>query len=201
MADITWPTEDNDPAWAVEQYTEAPEWDVEITYSRSGKIYTRALPGMRWVVQIQFPPVGVAYLAQRRKLEALLMSLRGGANRLLLWHLLTPTPLGTLSGTPTVNGTALAGASTLNITGAPGLTLLRGDRIAFGSGGQRVMVTEDASLNGAVVFEPQLRADVTSGTAVVWNKPTSRYVLRQPMNEFPAQKTVLPGFSIELVEE
>lgn len=197
MADITWPSSGR--AFAVEQYDESPEWDVEISHSRNGRIVTRALPGMRWVVTLKVPEDSVAYLSDRRQLEALLMRLRGGANRLLLWHLLTPAPLGTMRGSPTLSSTVAAGATSASISGTG--TLLRGDRIGLGTGGQRVMVTADATLPASVSFEPAARAAVSSGSAVVWDKPTSRYVLRSPQNSFPARADKLPGFSVELVEE
>lgn len=197
MADITWPSSGR--AFAPEGYDEGVEWDVEITHSRNGRITTRSLPGMRWVATLKFPEDVVAYLADRRQLEALLMRLRGGANRLLLWHLLTPAPLGTMRGSPTLSATVAAGATSCSISGTG--TLLRGDRIGLGSGGQRVMVTADATLPGAVSFEPAARAAVASGSAVVWDKPTTKYVLRNPQNMFPSRADKLPGFSVELVEE
>lgn len=197
MADITWPSSGR--AFAVEQYDESPEWDVEISHSRNGRIVTRSLPGMRWVATLKVPDDSVAYLVERRQLEALVMQLRGGANRLLLWHLLTPAPLGTMRGTPTLSASLAVDATSCSISGTG--TLLRGDRIGLGAGGQRVMVTADATLPGAVSFEPACRVAVASGAAVVWDKPTSRYVLRSPQNNFPARADRLPGFALELVEE
>lgn len=198
MADITWPTSGR--AFAPEAQDEGVEWDVEITVARNGRIFTRALPGARWVCTLKIPEDVVAYLTERRQLEALLMSLRGGANRLLLWNLLTPSPRGTLNGSPTLSAGASAGATSISVTGASGKTLLRGDRIAIGSGGQRVMVIADATLDGAVTIEPALRAAASLGTAVVWDKPTTTYVLRDARNVFPARADKLPALSIDLVE-
>lgn len=197
MADITWPSTGR--AFVMARQDEATEWDVEISYARSGAVYTRALPGCRWSCTVHVPADTVSNLVERRQLEALLMSLRGGANRLLLWNLLTPAPLGSMRGAPVLSATAAAGATSVNVSGVPGTTLLRGDRI--GIGGQRVMVVADAALNGMVTFEPQLRAAVSMGTAVVWDKPTSRYVLREPRNVFPVDGSRLPGFVFDLVEE
>lgn len=201
MADINWPTGSTDPGFALASYVEEPEWDVEISYSRNGKVFTRALPGMRWTARLAFPPIGAGYAINRGRLEALLMQLRGGANRLVLWHLLRPAPAGTIAGTPTVSGAVGAGATSCSITGTAGQTWLRGDRFAFGAGGQRVMAVNDGTLPGTLQFEPQLRAAVSNGTALVWDKPTTRYVLRRPSIPMPAEKTMFPGFSIELVEE
>lgn len=201
MADITWPTGTTDPGFAVASYVEEPEWDVEITFSRNGKLFTRALPGMRWTARLAFPPIAGGYAVNRGRLEALLMQLRGGANRLLLWHLIRPRPAGTLAGTPTLSGAIAAGATSCSVTGTAGQTILRGDRVAFGAGGQRVMAVADMTLPGTLQFEPAVRAAVSSGTALVWDKPATRYVLRNPSIAMPAEAGMFPGFSIELVEE
>lgn len=197
MADITWPSSGR--AFVMARQDEGIAWDVELTKSRSGKVTTYGLPGARWTCSVHVPADSVTHLVDRRQLEALKLTLRGGANRLLLWNLLTPAPLGTMRGTPTVNGAGSVGATSLAITGASGTTLLRGDRI--GVSGQRLIVTADASLNGTVQFLPPLRVAVSNGTAVVWDKPTTRYVLTEPRDVFPVDGTMLPGFSFDLVEE
>lgn len=197
MADITWPSSGR--AFAMARQDEGIEWDVQLTKSRSGKVTTFGLPGARWVCSVNVPGDTVSHLVDRRQLEALKLQLRGGANRLLLWNLLTPVPLGTMRGAPVVNGAVAAGATSLAITNVPGTTLLRGDRL--GVGGQRIMLTADAALNGTIQFLPPLRGPVSNGAAVVWDKPTTRYVLTDPRDVFPVDGTKLPGFSFELVEE
>ena len=197
MADITWPTTGR--AFVMARQDEGIEWDVELTKSRSGKVTTFGLPGARWTCSVHVPHDTVANLRERRQLEALKLQLRGGANRLLLWNLLTPAPLGTMRGSPVVNGAVSAGANSLAITNVPGTTLLRGDRL--GVGGQRIILTADATLNGTIQFEPKLRNAVANGAAVVWDKPTTRYVLTDPRDVFPVDGTTLPGFSFDLVEE
>jgi hypothetical protein len=197
MAVFTWPSSGR--GFHAEEYVEEPEWDVEITFARNGRITTRSLPGMRWVATMKFADESMSELVSRRQLEAFLMKLRGGANRLAVWHLLTPAPLGTMRGTPVLASTAAAGAFSCTVTGEDGTTLLRGDRI--GLGGQRVMVTADAAIDGVVEFEPALRNAVSGGTAVIWDKPTTTYVLRNPKLALPVRADKLPGFAIELVEE
>lgn len=82
-------------------------------------------------------------------------------------------------------------------------TLLRGDRITIGD--QRVMLTAD--LTGAdgstqtAYFQASHRAGASSGAAVTLIKPTTKYVLAQPVVQMPARGTDLPGFAVELVEE
>lgn len=196
MAVITWPTTGR-PGAALE-YAEGLQWDVQINVMRNGRAFTRNLPGARWVATLTVPDDTVQYLTERRQLEALLVSLRGGHKRLRIWHLLTPLPLGTLSGTPTVTTTTAAGATSIPITGTG--TVWRGDRLQFGATGQRVMVMADATLSGSVTFEPALRAQVSAGVAVVYDKPTTDFILRTPENMFAARGSLLPGFSVDLVE-
>lgn len=116
MADITWPT-DGGHAFYPEAFDESVEFDVELTVSRGGRVTTRALPGARWMLTIAFPETTTPYLTERRKLEAFFMGLRGGADRLLMWNLLTPEPLGTMRGTVTLAAGVAAGATTAQVTG------------------------------------------------------------------------------------
>lgn len=204
MADYTWPFSDTDRHFCAEAFDEALEFNVELSVARSGKVTTLALPGARWRTVMQFPDTTVAYLQQRRQLEAFLASLRGGADRLLLWNHLTPEPLGTARGTPTLNAAAAAGATAATFTGmVVASTLLRGDRVAFG--GQRVMLTSDATANGSgqmtVAFQPAHRTGAASSAAVTLVRPTTKYVLTSPVVQMPARGGALPGFAVELVEE
>ena len=204
MADITWPG----PAFgfAPESHDEGVRHDVELTLARNGSIYTSSLPGMRWVGTLQFPAESVSHLIYRRQLEALLFRLRGGANRLLLWNLLTPAPLGTLRGTPTFSATVAQGATTATLAGCtPGATLLRGDRLGLGAGGQRVMIVQDAVADGSgnmpITFEGFARVAVSSGALAVWDKPKTRFYASVPELYFPATATTLPAISVPLIED
>jgi hypothetical protein len=376
LSDFIWPFAAGDRNFAPDAFDEAIEFNVELTTSRSGRVTTLSLPGARWRCVMRFPDASVAYLVQRRQLEAFFASMRGGADRLLLWNLLTPEPLGNMRGTVTLAASVAAGASTAQITGGlakpnllrnssfendsnsdgladdasvyydvlpanfsksrvagngsafaqrvsgdvasgssigvlrsldgitpgtayslscdinsntagmasqfyigwytagstfisdstgplgapfsfswnrrsftaiapPGAaiasvyawftntsgslivgancdfdniqfeaaasatpyaglpTLLRGDRISFG--GQRVMLTADATANDAgtvtVSFQPAHRAGAASGAALTLVKPTTKYVLAQPVVQMAATGNNLPGFAVELVEE
>ena len=85
-----------------------------------------------------------------------------------------------------------------------GATLLRGDRIGLGVGGQRVMVTADARASDAGVmtvnFRAAARAAISGGTAVVWDKPTSEFIIDAPLIMVPQRADKLPGFGVGLVE-
>jgi len=202
MAAVSWFASGRESA--VVQQDEGMEWDVEIVTFRNGKLTTSSLPGMRWTCGLWIPDDTVANLITRRRIEALFASLRGGAVRLNLWNLLTPKPQGTLqTGTPQVRVTMAAGARTVELKNCNG-TLLRGDRIQFGSTGQRVMVTADSgapvSTNLTVNFEPAARLGAAVDLAVVYDKPYTQYTLRDPRNVFPSRLDKLPGFGVDLVE-
>lgn len=198
MADFTWPTSGG-RAFALVRYTETSRWNVEITYARSGKAYTRYLPGMRYVVTLTVPMDGIDGMAERAQLISFLKKLRGGANRLLLWNLMKPAPLGTMRGSPTVTTTAAVNADQVSISGSG--TLLPGDYLGMGAGGQRVEVVDPVTLPGLVRIEPPLRTAVSAGTAVIWDKPVLRLIQRTAEVPNPFEKTTLPGFELEYVEE
>lgn len=205
MADYTWPFSDSDPRYLCEAFDEALEFNVELSVSRSGRVSTLSLPGARWRATMQFPDTDLSELVYRRQIEAFLLSLRGGADRLLMWNPLTPQPLGTMRGFVTLTAAVAAGAASAQITGgapAASTTLLRGDRIAFG--GQRVVLTADATANGSgvmtVAFQPPHRLGAASGATVTLTRPVTTYVLSQPVVQMAARGERLPGFAVELIE-
>lgn len=175
-------------------------FDVQMITTRNGRVYTYGLPGARWTVSLSFPNDSEQGL--RPAIEALLVSLEGGANRLSMGHLGRKLPNGTLRGTPTLSGAHSAGAKQLVLANCNG-TLKAGDII--GVPGQMVMVVADAaptSGNMVVLTRPALFAGYASGTAIVWNQPTTLWI---PQNStagpFPFRPgKARPGFSVDFVE-
>lgn len=195
MANINWPATMQTGAVAY-----GIEYDVQITVARDGRIRTYGLPGARWTALINFEPE--VETMQRPAIEALVVSLQGGANRLVMQHLGRPVPNGTMRGTPTLQNSIAAGAVSANLTGVNG-TLKKGDLIGFVN--QVVMITADTSPssgNMTVAFSPPVRAAYNAGQAIVWNKPTMTWVPRSATaGPFPyAQGGVRPPISLELVE-
>lgn len=126
-----------------------------------------------------------ATLPQRRRAnagatEAFLFRLRGGGNRVRAWHFSRPVPAGTLRGAPTLKTTVNRGASSVVLQGAtPDATLLAGDLISIGN--QLLMVAENCVVDGlgdiTVPLIHRVRATLTAGAAVVWNKPTAEFTV------------------------
>jgi len=200
MATITFPT---DGSIGIGDYSEALEYDVQLTTSRAGRITTRMLPGSRWRAKLTFATTDKNGAIGRQRAEALLTSLRGGANVLALYHPRKQAPLGTARGAPTVAATAAIGANSLTLTGmTDGQTLLRGD--LWGLGSQRVMLTADvtvASGQAVITFEPALRASVLSGTVAIWDKPTVNFIPTDPAIWLPYIGSKFGGpIDVELVE-
>lgn len=201
MSSISWPTTGR--LSAALQQDEHLQWNVEVNTWRNGRATTRVIPGWTWLCDVYIPDDTVAHLAERRQLEALLVQLRGGGVRLNLWNLLTPLPLGTLqSGTPQVASAMSAGATSVALKNCSG-TLLRGDRIQFGTTGQRVMVVADATPsagNMTVIFEPEARAAASVDSVITYLRPYTSYILAKPELVLPYRSNVLPGFGISLIE-
>lgn len=195
MATINWPN-----AVRVGSSDYGIEFDVQIVTTRNGKIYTYGLPGARWVATLTFP--NDVEQGLRPQLEALIVSLEGGANRLALPHFGRPVPNGTMRGTPTLVSAHSAGAKQLNLSNVNG-TVKAGDII--GVPGQILMVMSDASpTSGSMTVQtrPALFSGYSSGTAVTWNKPTSLWIPKSstagPFPYRPGRSR--PGFSVEFVE-
>lgn len=195
MPTINWPT-----LMKVAAFDYSIAFDVQMVTTRNGRIYTYGLPGARWSVTLTFPNQTEA--TGRPAVEALLVSLKGGANRLSMPHLGRKLPNGTMRGTPTLSGAVAAGAEQMTLTGVNG-TVKAGDFI--GVPNQLLMVTADASPTGGnmvVQTEPPLFTGYANGTAITWNAPTTLWI---PQNStagpFPfASGKSRPGFSVDLVE-
>lgn len=196
MTIIAWPT-----TFQVSAFDLSIAYDVQIVVSRNGRVTTYGLPGARWSATLTFPNQNETN--GRPAVEALLVSLKGGANRLSMHHLGRKQPNGTLRGAPVLNGAHLAGAEQLTLKNAFG-TLKAGDMI--GVPNQLLMVTADATASSGfmtVQTEPPLFSGYTDGTTVTWDKPTTLWIPQQATaGPFPYRpgNTQRPGFSIDLVE-
>lgn len=166
----------------------------------SGATQTVELPGARWVIAMTLTPA--ASHADQATREALLSEIAGQANRVALWHMARPTPQGTMAGSPTLSATAAAGATSLSIATTAGATLLAGDMGKVGS--QLVQVVEPATADGSGAMtaniRPALRAQVASGSAFVWNRPTGLFLLTQQEVRVPYQPSWGGEISLEFVE-
>lgn len=200
MADYTHPS-------TSEFYIKALEWGIRSnvlvsTSIMNGAVQTVELPGARWVATITYD---LDDLVSRAALEAFWAKVRGRVNRVLLHHTARPAPQGTMRGSPTVYSSPIAvGATSFVIQSTIGVTIKPGDMLALGSGGQLVMVTNEYTGDGngrlTCEFTPPCRTQVSAGSAVVWDKPTARFVLQDSEVLVPYESYSGPEFSISLVE-
>jgi hypothetical protein len=134
-------------------------------------------------------------------LRALLLQLRGGANRLLIYDLAQPTFRGTGGGSPVVNGAGQSGGS-LAISGCtPNVTnwALPGDK--FSVNGELKMVVAPANTNASgqttLTFEPVLRASPANGAPLTVTNPTAKFMLRQPTVGWTYETIITTSIEIE----
>lgn len=155
--------------WAVHNV-----WRARATISKAVK--TRSLGGGFWMCSFT---LRAASWRERAKQAAFVESLEGGANRLRMWHLARPRPYGTITGTPSVQAAANAGARSITLLTDPGVTLEMGD--LFGVGGQLLRAASRARSSGAgvmtVALTRPMRADVLIGAAVTLERPSALWVL------------------------
>ncbi len=134
-------------------------------------------PGERWELDMTFNvmerDVGGAW-------AGFLSALRGSVGSFLAGDPTGTGPIGTAGGTPTVNGTTLAGARVLPVSGGTG-TLKAGSLFSLGSGATRQLyqVQTDASLSsGLLDIWPALRLQAANATPIQLTNPTGRFMLK-----------------------
>lgn len=166
----------------------------------SGQVQTVELPGARWLLSIEWPPLqrGDADIW-----EAFMARLRGQANRFTAWDFLRPVPRGTYRGTLTVSGAVAQGATGVTIAGGgASQTLLAGDKLSIG--GELKMIVQDATANGSGVIsctvEPPFRAAVSNGASVQWNKPAALFMAVEPEWRGVRQRGHLTTYSLDAIE-
>jgi hypothetical protein len=145
--------------------------------------------------------------------EALLVKL-GLGNRVLVWNHAKSTPVGAATGTPLINGSVSAGATTLTIRNAtPNVTnwLRAGDMLSVSDGAspteniQLFMAVADVNTNGSGQASVPVRAAtrwaMTDGMTVgLGTAAVGRFALLQsPRVEVGRAR--IGGFTISLIED
>lgn len=125
----------------------------------------------RWMISMSLPK---RTRAQAAAIEAFINAMRGMTNTVNLYHFGRKTPQGTMVGSPTCNAASQGAASVTLASAGASATLLAGDMI--GVSGQLLQVAADATANGSgvitVTLVNRLRAAITGGSAVTWDRPT-----------------------------
>lgn len=153
-------------------------------------------PGERWAVSLTLPPRRAAAGGEA---EAFFARLAGGVERLRLWHVQRPQPRGTMRGSPTLQASVSRGALSLQI--ATTGTLEAGDM--FGVGGQLFQAFQACTPSGGVLTVPlvqRVRAALTAGAAVTWDKPTALFIVPAMSSGAAFSPGVMAGLAADLQE-
>lgn len=136
----------------------------------------------RWVISVTLPPRA---RADAGAVEAFINVMVGGVNRVRLPHMASGTkparrvPRGTLRGTPTLRADIARGDTVLPLQAVAGETIKAGDMLGCNS--QLYQVFSDATADGTgaldVVTVNRVRGAAALGAAVVWDAPTSLFVM------------------------
>ena len=150
--------------------------------------------GQIWSASVSIPSV-------RRDLaadwKAMLVALKGSVGTFLLGDPDYATPRGTVSGTPTLSGTA--GDSTVSVTMTG--TLLAGDYIQLGTGSAARLhqVLVDQSGSGNLEIWPDLRSTY-SGETVIYSSPKGVFRLGNSTTSWSIDNASFYGISFEAIE-
>lgn len=166
----------------------------------NGSVQSIDFVAERWAISVTLPQ---AKRVNAGRVEAFFMRLRGGVNRVRVWHFGRPTPLGTMRGSPTLSGGVSRGGTSLPITGGTASgTLKAGDML--GCGGQLFMVADDVTLNGSgagtVNVVHRVRGTIAGGSAITWDRPTGEFILPAMMASVVHMPGAIDGAAFDLEE-
>lgn len=164
----------------------------------TGDSVSRPMPGSKWRMTIDYPPMKSAKAAAR---EAFWNRV-GRSNTVRVWHPRRPVPRGTMRGSPKLNAAAAKGATTLVILTTAGATLLSGDCIGIGD--QLVQIPDDAMADGSgvltVTIQSKLRIGYAVNTPIVWDRPRVEMRVLSPI-EHPYVPGQALGITVDLREK
>jgi len=152
--------------------------------------------GQSWEASVSIPSVRRDLAAEWK---AMLTALKGQTGTFLLGDPDYDTPRGTVSGTPTLTGTAGSGTVSITLTG----TLLAGDYIQLGSTASsklhQVLIDRSAGTDVELEIWPNLRQGYTNET-VVYTNPKGVFRLASNVTSWSINNASSYGISFEAVE-
>ncbi|MFC5524013.1 hypothetical protein [Polaromonas jejuensis] len=182
-------------------------FDLRFQNGDSGAGQSRILAPPRWTAALVCPD-GLSQ-AEAAIWRNLILQLQGMTHQLALPDLANLTPRGTMRGTLTLSAQANAGDTSLTITGGAGqanATLLTGDWIGIGSGGQRQLlnIAGDYTANGAGVIVVNISQPVrwqqAASSAVIWDGPTALFRQTSTDSSWDYEPGIRNGYSLDLME-
>lgn len=170
MANITWPSDLYPSEFSLKRYTKV--FRGNSNYTQKGQTYN--LLNDRWLCSLSIPSKDAASAG---KVDALMNSLRAGANTVSLWHMQRPNIFGSIGTSPTCQAASI-GSSTISLTVPAGSSLYAGDML--GISGQLLQVAFDcttATTTLAVILVGRTRKAIAGGSAVTTASPTVQFRL------------------------
>lgn len=192
---------------------------------------TLDLLGERLMVSMDLPPTDDPIQGAAR--EAFFNRLKASSNGITMGHQVLTIPQGTMrgggaatwknnaaatavwknnaavtatwqAGNPVIGADIAQLANTATIRALPGVTLLAGDWIGFGSQLVQIMASTvaDGSGNMPIEFQPRARALIPAYTQVYWSAPPANFILKPGTPNVPTTWSpgAIDGATIELIE-
>lgn len=159
--------------------------------------------GDRWRASVELPSMT---RAQAGQWQGMLLNLQGGYNSFLFGDVFNPTPLGSIAGSPRVNGADQIGRTLItdgwdvNEYGV----LLAGDRIQLGNRLYQVTrnVNTDSGGNATLDIFPSLRESPVENSLLILEDCVGVFTLASPVNMLSQidSRGIYQGLTFEVVE-
>jgi hypothetical protein len=168
----------------------------------NGTLQAVGFAAERWTCSLTTPGIATA---ESGDTEAFLNLLAGGVNFIRIYHPGRPYPVGTLKGSPIMQTAAARGATQIVLGNCtPGATLKAGDMLGVAVGTQLFQVAFDCTANLAgtmtVPLVNRVRAGISSGAAVTWQRPYALFACPAMRNDTVHRPGYLDSAAIDLVE-
>lgn len=164
----------------------------------NGTVQSQDYVAERWVFSATLAPM-IDYAGGDMEVFGNFMA--GGVNRVRAGHPTRKIPRGTLRGSPTLQTATARGNTSITITATSGQTLETGDYIGLGT--HLLQVASPCVASGGIMTVPlvnRIRGTVASGTAVVWNQPTTLFMCRSMLNNSVFMPGIVDGMPLDFEE-
>ncbi len=150
--------------------------------------------GQAWMIEVSLPPLK---RAEAEQVLAFLLAMNNGEGTFTLGHAAGATSRGTISGSPTCNGTQTARGTTLLLTGHSG-SLALGDWIQISTNLYKVVQVNSGT---SVEVFPALRSAYANGTAIVYTNAVGLWRLPKSETSWDIDNMRIYGIAFSAMEE
>jgi len=150
--------------------------------------------GQCWMIEVTLPPLK---RAEAEQVLAFLLASNNGEGTFTMGIAAGATSRGTISGSPTCNGTQTARGTTLLLTGHSG-SLALGDWIQIGTNLYKVVQVNSGT---SVEVFPALRSAYAGGTAIVYSNAVGLWRLPKAETPWDIDNMRIYGVAFSAMEE